>query len=71
MVGDTYIEGRLIVTESTIIQDTSTETSEQLIIINNGNATGKDIMNLAGEMSATVYDRYGISLKPEVKIIDS
>ena len=36
VVGDTYIEGRLIVTESTIIQDTSTETSEQLIIINNG-----------------------------------
>ena len=34
VVGDTYIEGRLVVTESTIIQDTSTETSEQLIIIN-------------------------------------
>ena len=41
VVGDTYIEGRLIVTESTIIQDTSTETSEQLIIINNSKITNE------------------------------
>ena len=53
------------------VGDAAVSHKHALIIINNGNATGKDIMNLAGEMSATVYDRYGISLKPEVKIIDS
>lgn len=42
-----------------------------LVIVNQGNATGEQIYNLARQMSSSVFDKYGITLVPEVKIIDS
>ncbi len=42
-----------------------------LVIVNQGNASGEQIYDLAREMSLSVFDKYGITLAPEVKIIDS
>lgn len=38
-------------------------------IINKGNATATDIINLMDKVSNIVYEKYGVRLEPEVKII--
>ena len=38
-------------------------------IINNGNATATDIYNLIKNVQATVKDKFGVMLEPEVKLI--
>ncbi len=38
-------------------------------IINNGNATATDIYNLIRNVQATVKDKFGVMLEPEVKLI--
>jgi len=47
--------------------------SEQhaLVLINKGNATGQEILALAGAIQASVRDRFGIELEPEPLIIRS
>lgn len=40
-----------------------------LVLVNNGGATGEDIFLLAQEMSASVLEKYGIALQPEVRFI--
>ena len=40
-----------------------------LILVNNGGATGKDILLLAQDMRDSILTTYGITLEPEVKII--
>ena len=41
-----------------------------LVLVNHGGATGKDILALAQEMRASVQDAFGITLQPEVCIVD-
>ena len=45
--------------------------SEQhaLVLVNYGNATGHDILDLARRVSASVEQRFGIALEPEARII--
>ena len=39
------------------------------MIVNSGNASGGNILDLAKEMSSSVLDNFDIILAPEVKII--
>ena len=47
----------------------SVSSKHALVIVNSGNASGVDILDLAKEMSSSVLDNFGIILTPEVKII--
>ena len=47
----------------------SVSSQHSLIIINNGFATYKDIVELSQEVQDAVYQKYNIELEPEVKII--
>jgi UDP-N-acetylmuramate dehydrogenase len=38
-------------------------------IVNHGNASASDILNLAGQVRKSVYEKFGINLKEEVKTI--
>jgi len=40
-----------------------------LVIVNTGNATSDDVVKLYRRVQATVYDRFGIMLSPEVNVI--
>ena len=42
-----------------------------LVIVNKGNATGKDIKDLARHIQQTVLDKFGVYLHPEVEMTDS
>ncbi len=43
---------------------------QALVLINYGNATGKEILELADMIKDSVYDKFDIELKPEVDIIE-
>ena len=47
----------------------SVSSKHALVIVNSGNASGGNILDLAKEMSSSVLDNFGIMLTPEVKII--
>ena len=40
-----------------------------LVLINRGNATGRDVLSLARNIKSSVRDRFGIELKPEPLLI--
>ena len=40
-----------------------------LVIVNNGNATATDVINLSRRVIATVLEKFGVELSPEVNII--
>lgn len=42
---------------------------QPLVIVNTGNAKATDIMELAREIQVSVYNRFGVNLKPEVKYV--
>jgi UDP-N-acetylmuramate dehydrogenase len=52
-----------------VVGDTGTYKQQALVIVNHGNATGQEILELASEIRATVKDQFGIELVPEVNII--
>ena len=39
------------------------------IIVNQGRATARDVLRLAGEMQRRVNERFGVMLEPEVRFI--
>lgn len=43
--------------------------NQALVLVNHGNATGKDVQTLAKTILTTVYERYGVILEPEVRLI--
>jgi len=49
--------------------DAGTYPKQPLVIVNYGNATGKDILELAGKIRKTVKNHFDITLDPEVNII--
>ena len=51
------------------LQGASVSSKHALVIVNLGNASGENILDLAKKMSSSVLDNFGIMLIPEVKII--
>ena len=51
------------------LEGASVSPKHALIITNSGNASGKNILDLAKKMSSSVFDNFGIMLVPEVRII--
>jgi UDP-N-acetylmuramate dehydrogenase len=52
-----------------LIGDAVTYSKQPLVIVNLGNATGDDVLNLSKLIKDKVYNIFGISLEPEVNII--
>ncbi|SFS96014.1 UDP-N-acetylmuramate dehydrogenase [Zhouia amylolytica] len=49
--------------------DAGVHKNQALVLVNHGNATGKEILNLANTIISTVKERFGITLEQEVNII--
>jgi len=49
--------------------DAGVHKNQALVLVNYGNASGTEIINLAKEIQQKVKEKYGISIKPEVSIL--
>lgn len=49
--------------------DAGVSPGHALVLVNYGNATGDDIMNLAGRIAASVQEKFGIAIEPEPRVI--
>jgi len=49
--------------------DAGVHTKQALVLVNYGNATGKELINLAKYVQATILEKFGIEIQPEVNII--
>ena len=49
--------------------DAGVHKNQALVLVNYGNATGLEIINLAKEIQGKIKDKYGISITPEVNIL--
>ena len=56
---------------STSVGEAAVHDKQALVLVNNGNATGNDIVHLATEIQKSVYDTFSIRLQPEVIYIPS
>ena len=43
--------------------------NQALVLVNYGNASGSEIINLAKEIQEIVKEKYGIQIEPEVNIL--
>lgn len=49
--------------------DAGVAAQHALVLVNHGRASGADILELARRVSASVADRFGVALEPEVRIV--
>lgn len=49
--------------------DAGVHTKQALVLVNYGNATGQELINLAKYVQETVFNKFGIEITPEVNII--
>src|SRR5690606_13313279 len=49
--------------------DAGVHTKQALVLVNYGNATGNDLINMAKYVQQTVFEKFGIKIEPEVNII--
>jgi len=49
--------------------DAGVHSKQALVLVNYGNATGQDILNLSKFVQKTVHDKFGIAIEAEVNII--
>ena len=52
-----------------IIGNTGTYKNHSLVLVNHGNATGAEIIQLSKDIQASVFSKYGLEIEPEVNII--
>ena len=51
------------------VGNTGSHAKQSLVLVNYGNATGEEVLNLAKEIKKSVLNKFGIELKEEVNII--
>ncbi len=51
--------------------DAAVHVNQALVLVNHGNASGKEIEQLAMKIKQAVFDTFGVTLRPEVNIIGS
>ena len=49
--------------------DAGVHKNQALVLVNYGNASGNEIIDLAKEIQQTIKDKYGINIEPEVNIL--
>lgn len=49
--------------------DAGVHTKQALVLVNYGNATGQELINLAKYVQETVFNKFGIEITPEVNIL--
>jgi UDP-N-acetylmuramate dehydrogenase len=49
--------------------DAGVHKNQALVLVNYGNATGQDILNLSKYVQKTIFDKYGIEIEAEVNVI--
>ncbi len=49
--------------------DAGVHKNQALVLVNYGNATGQDILNLSKYVQKTVFEKYGIAIEAEVNVI--
>lgn len=49
--------------------DAGVHKNQALVLVNYGNASGQDILNLSKYIQKTVFDKYGIAIEAEVNVI--
>ena len=49
--------------------DAGVHKNQALVLVNYGNASGSEIIDLAKEIQQTIKDKYGINIEPEVNIL--
>ena len=49
--------------------DAGVHKNQALVLVNYGNASGREIINLAKEIQEVVKEKYGIHIEPEVTIL--
>ncbi len=52
-----------------VVGNTGSHKSQALVLVNYGNATGKEIWNLALEIKKSVFEKFGIEITPEVNVV--
>jgi UDP-N-acetylmuramate dehydrogenase len=52
-----------------VVGNTGSHKSQALVLVNYGNATGKEIWELAMSIQQSVKDKFGIEISPEVNVI--
>ncbi|WP_404399876.1 UDP-N-acetylmuramate dehydrogenase [Idiomarina seosinensis] len=51
------------------VGDAAVHQQQALVLVNKGNATGEDVLNLCQHIRRVVFDASGITLEPEVRLI--
>jgi len=49
--------------------DAGVHTKQALVLVNYGNATGQDLLNLAKQVQDSVHQMFGVSITPEVNVV--
>jgi len=52
------------------VGNTGAHSKQSLVLVNYGGATGQEVWNLAMDIKASVLDKFGISIHPEVNIVN-
>jgi UDP-N-acetylmuramate dehydrogenase len=51
------------------VGNTGVHSKQALVLVNHGNAKGEEVWNLAMQIKASVWEKFGIEISPEVNII--
>lgn len=51
-----------------LIGNTGAHKDQALVLVNYGGATGKEIINLAMQIQKTVFEKFGVTIEPEVNV---